>query len=677
MSNALKIKSDRYGSDNKFSDIATRLVSRRKFMGGLIAGSSIVALGGLGACSNKSVTIGGRDRGGVRSNSTLTFKELPLKLDEYHHVAEGYSADVLLRWGDALFPDSKAFKPYAQSFETQIRQFGDNCDYIAYMPLAEASDVGAWSHFVSNNSDRGLLCVNHEHTRLKMMFDSKSGSSIPGLSKKEIGADMAAHGHSIVEVRRDDENWEVALDSPFNRRISPITPMAISGPVAGHPRLITKADPDARQVMGTIANCGGGVTPWGTILIAEENFRKFFNGDAQKLMGTHPREAVMHRRFDIAEAEHYWHLFDDRFDIEKEPHEPNRFGWVVEIDPYQPDSTPVKRTALGRFQHEAATVVAKDRQPVVVYSGDDSPNEYLYRFVSKSNYLDGERDSNLSILDEGTLYVAKFYEDGTGVWLPLRHGENGLTQDNGFDSQADILIDARMAADAVGATKMDRPEDVETNPSTDRVYVSLTKNTEREQINPANPRAHNPYGHMLEISPPGEDGNRQHTATEFQWDIFFLGDDPRNAIEPKDKSDADSIVQDAGVDQAELKIDVVDDGGICNPDNIAFDPKGRIWVATDGLNDFGTHDGLWAAETVGPTRAQSKHFFGCPVGAELCGPCFTPDGKTLFVAVQHPGDYQNSSFSNPATRWPDFKQDMPPRASVVVITKHDGGDIGS
>ena len=654
------------GQDH-FSAIAHRLISRRRFMLSALAGGTVAA---LGSCAPGSISaIKPADHSNalpVGVESSLGFPELAHGLGQDHHVADGYTAEVLARWGDPIFAGGPAFSPRQQSKGDQLQQFGDNCDYIAYLPLADDHSANAWQHFNSRNSSHGLLCVNHEHTRLHMMFDTPAGGN-PGASVSEIGADMAAHGHSLLEIRRIDDSWQVVLNGNLNRRISAFTPMRISGPAAGHPRLRTREDPKADRIIGTFANCGGGVTPWGTVLTAEENFRKFFNGSPEKIRASHPREALMHERFDIRHSEHHWHTLYDRYDIEKEPHEPNRFGWVVEINPYDSTSTPIKRTALGRFQHEAATVVAKDQQPVAVYSGDDSPNEYLYRFVSSGRYQAQEREANLELLDQGTLYVARFADDGTGEWLPLVHGTKGLTTQDGFASQADILIDARLAADAVGATRMDRPEDVETNPLNDRVYVSLTKNDEREAVDAANPRLINPYGHMLEISPPGTDGDRDHLATHFTWNIFLMGGRPGNNAE----SDTKHTIHGSYGDN------ISPNGWFCNPDNIAFDPQGRIWVATDGFNDFGVHDGLWAADTVGDARATPKHFFGCPIGAELCGPCFSPDGKSLFVAVQHPGDFGDASFANPATRWPDFNDDLPPRASVVAITKQDGGEIGS
>ncbi len=645
-----------------FSEVLARHVNRRQLVGGILLGGSSLVLASLGACGSART---GRGAAGVTAPAAaepaLSFEEIPHRLDATHHVPRGYRGDILLRWGDAVFADSPAFAPRAQNGERQSRQFGNNNDFIAYMPLAEErAGTTRAAHLASANSRRGLLCVNHEHTRPQQMFPGVGGNA-PGSAASEIAADMAAHGHSVVEIELRDDTWRAVLDSPFNRRITPHTPMRISGPAAGHRRLQTAADPGGRDITGTFANCSGGVTPWGTVLIAEENFRHYFHGDPAAIEAEHPHEARMHRRFDIlGSARHYWHLREPRFHIEREPREPNRFGWVVEIDPYDATSQPVKRSALGRCQHEAATVVARAGAPVVVYSGDDSADEYIYRFVSAAAFDADNLDNNRDLLDSGTLYVARFNDDGSGRWLPLRHGEPGLTRADGFASQADILIDARLAADAVGATRMDRPEDIETSPVSGRVYVSLTKNDQRRRADAANPRQPNPAGHILEILPPGGDGARDHVADEFQWNVFLLAGDPQAPPAQRGRYGDNTSAH----------------GWFCNPDNFAFDPGGRLWIATDGFVDFGVHDGLWAAQTSGPGRASCRHFFGCPRGAELCGPCFTPDGKTLFVAVQHPGDEPGATFAEPTTRWPDFREDMPPRASVVAVRRQDGGDIG-
>ena len=288
---------------------------------------------------------------------------------------------------------------------------------------------------------------------------------------------------------------------------------------------------------------------------------------------------------------------------------------------------------------------------------------YVYKFVTRDAYNAQNSAANRDLLDNGTLYVARFDAGGKMQWLPLVFGQGPLTKANGFENQGDVLIETRRAADLLGATPMDRPEDVEVNPLTGRVYVVLTYNEQRkpEQVDAANPRGPNNFGHIIEIVPPVVNGKADHTATECPWEFFIIGGDPKNPEHG-----------------ARYPGPVSANGWIATPDNLAFDPKGRIWIATDGQEDrAGFSDSLYAAETSGPQRGVTRNFFSSPRGAEVTGPAFTPDGKTLFLSVQHPADEKGSTFDKPSTRWPDFKPDMPPRSAVVAITKADGGEIGS
>jgi secreted PhoX family phosphatase len=407
--------------------------------------------------------------------------------------------------------------------------------------------------------------------------------------------------------------------------------------------------------VGTFANCAGGVTPWGTILTAEENFDDYFTG--AYLPESHE---ARYRRYGIDTRTWYdWDKSEARFDMTREPNEPHRFGWIVEYDPYDPDSVPVKRTALGRFKHECATTVVNRDGRVVVFSGDDEVFEYVYRFVSDAVYTPGLPEANRDVLDHGTLSVARFADDGTVRWLPLVYGEAGLTPENGFHSQAEVLIYAREAADIVGATPMDRPEDVEVNPVAGALYVVLTKNHEREAPNVANPRAANPYGHILELTPPGIRDELDYAAETWYWDAFLQGGNPENPAH-----------------DAMYLAPVSARGWLANPDNVAFDGQGRIWICTDGQeSSIGKGEGLYAADCSGAAKGATRLFFTAPRGAEITGPAFTPDSRTLFVSIQHPGE--GSSFRDPATRWPDFDPDMPPRPAVVAITHEKGHVLGS
>ena len=601
------------------------------------------------------------------SDKALGFAEIPHGLDTRHHLPPGYGADILLRWGDPLFAGSAPFAPGKLTAAEQGKRFGYNNDFIAFMPLDTDAGPGEGErHCKSRNSNRGLLCVNHEYTQPHLMFSGYNDeySAVRGVSAEHVAVEQAACGHTVVEIVQTDSGWQPVLNSPYNRRITLHTAMSIAGPAAGDRRLRTAADPDGRTVLGTVGNCAGGKTPWGTVLIAEEGFGGAFQGQPDKVAD--PVEAANHRAFGIRPDNRNWGDYDQRFDIGVEPNEPNRFGWMVEYDPYDPASQPRKLTGLGRFEHEGFTLVSKPGQPIVAYGGDDDENQFVYRYVSRQQYQPDNAAHNRDLLNDGTLYAGQFNDDGSGRWLPLMFGRGPLTAANGFRNQADVLIDARRAARLLGATPMDRPEDIETNPVNDCTYVMLTKNTGRNDTNGANPRPRNPTGHVLEIVPPGRRGERDHAAETFAWNIFLLGGNP-NAEDPEER----------GAYGEQLPGSVSADGWFTCPDNVAFDPRGNMWIATDGCEKFGFHNGLWAMATDGDQRAIPKHFFGCPAGAELCGPEFTPDGRTLFVSVQHPADRGHSTFDHPLHRWPDNNPALPPRPSVLAIYRRDGKIVGS
>ncbi|MDP2408659.1 MAG: PhoX family phosphatase [Pseudolabrys sp.] len=591
--------------------------------------------------------------------TSFPFTEVTAGVDERHHVAAGYNADILVRWGDPVLPGAPAFNPAQQNAAAQKTQFGYNNDYLGYLPMPGAA----------NPSQHGLLVVNHEYTNEELMFAGLGRQDVKAvafakMTKELVDIEKAAHGGAVIEVKRDNGQWRVVADSKYARRIDADTVMEVTGPAAGSDRLKTKADPSGRRVLGMLNNCAGGLTPWGTWLSCEENFNGYFWG---KVADDDPQAAAF-KRYGVPGNWYNWGAFEDRFDVTKEPNEANRFGWVVEIDPFDPASTPKKRTAMGRFKHEgAAGIVNKDGR-YVIYQGDDERFDYVYRFVTDGKVDPASREANRDLLDAGTLSVARYNADGSGEWLPLVFGQGPLTAANGFKDQADVLIEVRRAADLLGATKMDRPEDADVDPVTQKVYVMLTNNTRRkpDQVDAANPRADNKFGHIIEMMPAGGD----HADAKFTWEILVKCGDP--------------AIAEVG---ATFSSATTKDGWFGMPDNSAIDADGRLWIATDGNNGkaTGRTDGLWALETAGEARATSKLFFRCPAGAELCGPAFTPDMETLFVAVQHPGDDgpqwpdfgRPSTFDDPSTRWPDFQPGMPPRPSVVVITRNGGGKIAS
>ena len=634
-------------------DVINARLGRRDMMRGALAVSAMAAIGG-------AATMGTSRHAYAQAGASFDFEELTAGVDADHHVASGYTANVLIRWGDPVVPGAPDFDPAAQTADAQELQFGYNNDYLGYLPLPAGG----------NSADHGLLVVNHEYTNEELMFPGigrqDRDAQFAGMTAELVGVEMAAHGLSVVEVTRDDSgNWTYDPASTYNRRISPrSTEITVSGPVAGNPRLQTSADPTGMTVIGTINNCAGGLTPWGTVLTAEENFHGYFMGE----LSEESPEFRNHERYGVPGGWYAWGRFEDRFDVGREPNEPNRFGWMVEVNPYDPTSTPIKRTAMGRAKHEGAGLVVNGDGHVVAYMGDDQRFDYIYKYVSNGTFDPSAGTDNGALLDDGTLYVARFNEDGTVDWLPLVFGQGPLTEANGFTSQADVLIETRIAADLLGATPMDRPEDIDVHPTNGRIYAMLTNNTRRDanDLNAANPRPENAGGHIIEIVERDSD----YTATQSDWSILVLAGDPG-------APEVGAVWNDA----------TTANGWFIAPDNCAIDGQGRLWVTTDGNNyeASGRTDGVWSMETEGDLRGTGKLFYRVPVGAEMCGPMFTPDDTTLFVAVQHPADGgdewpgfgRTSVYEDPSTRWPDFDDTMPPRPSVVVITRDGGGPIAS
>jgi uncharacterized protein len=627
----------------KFRDIIAERVSRRGFLLGSATGLTAVASTGFvgSLFSGKAVA--------QENQSSMGFTELKRVYDDKHRVAEGYRADVVAAWGDPMKAGQTAFDGKVMAAAEQAARFGYNCDFVAFMPLPKGSAT----------SDHGLLCVNNEYVSANVMYPNMKRDDVgKAMTAEQVAMCNMAIGHSIVEIRKTDGAWKIVQDSAMNRRFTLESDFDISGPCAGHALMKTSYDPTGTRVRGTNYNCGGGVTPWGTILTCEEGASDTFGGDIEKASN-----AANLKRYGYDGSDAYGRArFDDRFNIDKEPNEAHRFDWVVEIDPYDPTSTPKKRTALGRMAHEAATVVTNKDGRIVVYMGDDDYFEYIYRFVSAKAFDPAKPETAKDILDEGVLSVARFDAQGTVTWLDLVHGQGPLTTEKGFASQADLLLKTREAADALGATPMDRPEDIETNPVTGQVYAIMTKNKKMtgDKLNAVNTRPENHYGHIVELIPPGGMGkDADHTAQTFKWDIFVLCGNPKKPEHG-----------------ARFHAATSDDGWFVNPDNLTFDPQGRMYVATDGANDFDIPDGIYAVDTQGPARGLPKLLFTCPHGAEAAGPAFTPDGSTLFVSVQHPAE-DAETLAEVKTLWPDFQQGRLPRPGVVAIQRNDGAAIGA
>ena len=533
------------------------------------------------------------------------FRSVPDGSNLTHHVSPDLDANIILRWGDPVLENAPAWAPGKPNPEAQSLQFGYNNDYLALF---------------ENGPDRFLLVANHEYVNPEMMFAARYRGSNGSLAHQ-----MAAVGLSVVELVRTGSSF-VPTPSPLARRISATTPIELSGPAANSALLCTSADSEGMKVLGTFGNCAGGVTPWGTVLSCEENFQSYFRYPEKK--------GPIARRYRLGSGRVQWHVVDSRFNYWYEPHESNRFGWVVEVDPWAPKAAPIKRTALGRFAHESAELILSPDNRVVVYLGDDAPGEFLYRFVSDERWIGGQTGLQAGkILDSGTLSVAQFSHDGKVRWLPLRPGIGQLVESNGFSSLADIVVNVRVAASLVGATPLDRPEDVQ--PLGEHVWVALTGHGSRpigqKPVGSVVPFAR--MGQILRLTSPDGD----HTAEYFRWEVILSGG---------------NVWKDSDL--------------LAGPDNLAHDPGGRLLIATDQgrrKSETGSQDALYRMDDQG--RVMEEIFRG-PLGSEICGPCLSPDNLGVWLSVQHPG--AGGTWSNPTTRWPDFDPSVPPRPAVVALT---------
>ena len=628
--------------------------ARRQWLrlGGTALGMAALA-SQLAGCSTVSRLAGSvRNIGG--GGTRLGFKSVPTATADAVAVPQGYVAQVIAPWGEpvGLAAGMPAWKPDASnSAAEQAAQMGMHHDGIVYYPL--------------DGARRGLLAVNHEYVDNGLLHP---GGLMPWTAAKVAKA-QAAHGIAVIEVEQQkDGNWALVRPSRFARRVTASTPFAIGGPAAGHPMMRTGADPAGRTVLGTIGNCASGKTPWGTYLSGEENWANYFTAA--------DTPTAHERRWGIRKATWYrWPEHDERFDAVRNPNEPNRFGWVVELDPMDPGSTPVKRTALGRAAHEGAWVTLTKAGRAVVYSGEDARFEAIYKFVSRdamrpATSTHSAAKANADLLDHGTLHVARFDKDGTGRWLPLVHADvlksGPLTQANGFADQGEVVIKTRQASDLLGATKMDRPEWLAIDEKTGWVVCTLTNNSARgtpnnPDVDAANPRANNVMGQIIRWKDNGDfDGDT------FVWNHLLLAGDPAS-------------------ERADAKGNIRGDAFAC-PDTIAFDPRGVLWIGTDiGSSAMGKGEmqglGNNALLACDPASGEVRRFLTGPVGCELTGATWTPDGRTLFVNIQHPGETpsEQSDPANPGrfSRWPDVLPGARPRSATLAIRKLDGGVIGA
>lgn len=617
-------------SIHEVSDPARRLLIKGSL--GLASLSAFVPLAG---CAS------------LGSGPKLGFKPIPASSADKLLVPEGYSAQVLAPWGEPIGVAGAAMPPLKEdassSAADQALQMGMHHDGMHYYPL--------------DGERRGLLVMNHEYTDDGLLH--KDGMK-PWTAEK-VSKAQAAHGIAVIEIAQKDGRWQMVRPSRYARRITANTPFAIGGPAAGNALMQTAADPAGRTVLGTFNNCASGMTPWGTYLSGEENFHNYFVASAKP-------DAHQKRWGLSAKSRFRWAEHDPRFDAVKNPNEPNRFGWVVEVDPMDPQSTPVKRTALGRAAHEGAWVAVTTDGRAVVYSGEDARFEYIYKFVSRDRIAPGgagltQAQANRELLDHGTLYVARFDADGSGRWLPLVHGQGPLTAANGFANQGEVLIKARQASDALGATKMDRPEWIAIDQARREIYCTLTNNSARGMpgqpgVDAANPRANNKMGQIIRWREGGD-----FDSLALRWDHLVLAGDPAN-------------------DKAEDRGNIKGDLFAC-PDGLMLDARGVLWIQTDAS---ATEMNKGAFKNIGnnqmlacdPATGEIRRFLTGPVNCEITGATMTPDGKTLFINIQHPGETP-AEVSDPTqpTRYSTWPLGGRPRSATVAIQRIDGGLIGT
>ncbi|MDD2050561.1 PhoX family protein [Pseudomonas putida] len=616
-------------------------LSRRRFIGaGALCGAALFLGGNLLSRSVMAASVS------AANSSLLGFTSIPSATADSISLPPGYKASVLISWGQPLHADAPAFDASGQgTAKAQELQFGDNNDGMSLFPFP-------------GDDNRALMAINNEYTNYRYLF-AHGGQPA---SAEDVHKAQAAEGVSVIEVKRSNGQWQFVQGSPYNRRIHGNSPIRVGGPAAGDAWMKTAADNSGRKVLGTFQNCANGKTPWGTYLTCEENFTDCFGSSnpAQAFDAGQKRYGAT-----IDSKEIGWHPHDPRFDLAKNPNELNRHGWVVEIDPFDPDSTPVKRTALGRFKHENAALGETRDGRAVVYMGDDERGEFIYKFISRDRIDHKNPSANRSLLDHGTLYVARFddgdqnaeHPRGKGQWLEMTHGKNGLIAANGFASQAQVLIHARLAASQLKATRMDRPEWIVVSPKDGQVYCTLTNNVKRgEEGQPAggpNPREKNLYGQILRWRETDND----HGAMSFDWDLFVVAGNP--SVHPDDAKGGSSNITPQNM--------------FNSPDGLGFDPDGRLWILTDGdYSNSGDFAGMGNNQMLcaDPVSGEIRRFMVGPVACEVTGIAFAPDQRTLFVGIQHPGESGGSTF-------PEHLPNGKPRSSVMAISREDGGIVGA
>ena len=703
-----------HSNNAHFGDVLAANMNRRSVLRGSVATSAGVLLGtvGLTAC-------GGDDNNTPAAPTTpATPNELKLSFDSVAHtnadlvtVADGYEVSILHALGDPMhFGDTSWGDKGLETSESYQRRIGDGHDGMYYFGMTDGK-------FDDQQSAHGLLCVNHEYVVAPYGLHANGRTVTDGVRPAdEVIKEIYAHGASVSEVKRNGGNaMEMVRGSKYNRRIHSETPMVFGGPAAGNTKMVNKLSSDGKKAFGMNNNCACGYTPWGTYLTCEENFLNVIGraegDDAQRSEA----EVVALKRYGLPAGRKNPYLWDspegERFQrwnsrvsgaAAKDDYRNifNTFGWVVEIDPFRPDSTPVKRTYLGRFNHEGAwPAPAKAGEPIVIYSGDDARNEYVFKFVSDAKWdpadVNGGSAAGDKYLNKGKLYAAKFNDDGTGEWLELTHGKNGIDASNPvypFADQGDVVMHCRLAADFRGATKMDRPEWGGVNPLNNEVYMAMTNNSQRtaENLNAANPRVSNANGQIVRWK---EEGGQ--AGTKFQWDIYVFG--------------SATMLPEGHKNRSENLSGLTAANDFSSPDGLYFDGRaqehGLLWIQTDDgaytdvtncmmlaaiPGEVGdgtkvtTKEGQQTIMGAKPTEDNIRRFLVGPFDCEITGVVVTPDGKTLFFNVQHPGEDKGDFATNTFTsHWPGnqpgitshHKGHKRPRSSTVVVTRTDGGVI--